>query len=73
MLLDQLGSEIVQGANSPPLVEALPGCLSVPNFRYTMDTHLWITPSEMPHVPLHFETTRSIARLCDIPTDSSRE
>ena len=73
MLLDQLGSEIVQGVNSPPLVEALPGCRLVPDLLYTMETYLWITPSEMPHVPLYFETTRSIPRLCDIPTNSPGE
>lgn len=73
MLFNQLGSQVHSIVDLPPLVEALPGCRSVPKLLYTMETYLWITPGEMPHVPLYFETTRSIARLCDIPTNSPRE
>jgi hypothetical protein len=57
------------------LVEALPGYEVSEDTVHIlkMGTYLWVTPSEMPHVSLDLETTRSITRLRNISPDSSRE
>jgi hypothetical protein len=57
----------------PPFVDALPGYLVSLTTKTIWQAYLWISPSEMPHVPLYFETTGPISSFCHIPADSFGE